>query len=184
MLQEPRQHARGGGGGRGRLPPPGSLGLGHGTRGCAPPKHGQGEVGGMWVGNAGCTHAGRKRKKKKPQTNPKSTAKMVSVLSCPQEAPPSSVRSPAPLQQGRRVCSRWQRQLDGRGTPEPLLCSPLLPLPTALSLSSYSGPPHTEAAPRRWEGARRPPAAPVGPAAERALPLAPGEGSCWLWGPA
>lgn len=95
----------------------------------------------------------------------------------------SPVRSPAPLPQGQRAVP------DGEGSWMAVGCqnppSPLLPLPTALSLSSYSGFPHRAEAPRpppgpsvgpscrggggsrRWDGAQRPPSAPVGRVAEK-----------------
>lgn len=179
---------------------PRGLGLGHGTRGCgcAPPKHGQGKVRGMWVGNASCTHA-KTKQKNQPQSNDEnglcSILRKLPVSPCLQfglSLLSNRARGPAP---------GWRRQLDAVGDQN--LCSPLLPLPTALFLTSYSGLAHTDA-PRSpshpssrgqrvgvsdgrgsvaigrscWSSCRK------GPAPGSWLGPLPGEGSCWLWGPA
>lgn len=173
---------------------PRSLGLGHRTRGCgsAPPKHGQGEVRGMWAGNASCTHAETKRKKKPtPKINGEnglcSILRKLPVSPCLQ-------LGLAPLQQGQRACSRvakaagwrWEiRTLALLSFPCPLLCSsPAAPAFLALTPwhPSSRGP---AGGTQRWQGARWPSAAPGGRVAERALPLAaPGWGCCLGRGPA
>lgn len=109
----------------------------------------------MW-GNASCTHA-KTNKQKKP--NPTSTMKTGFVLSLESSQLPlvfSSVFcfSPTgpegtfPKGEGRRTAA---------GDQDP--CFPLLSLPTALFLTSYSGLPHTAAPrspshPSSWEGQR------------------------------
>lgn len=180
---------------------PRSLGLGHRTRGCgcAPPKHGQGKVRGMWVGNASCTHA-KTKQKNQPQINDEnglcSILRKLPVSPCLQFGLlllSNRARGPVP---------EWRRQLDGGGRSEPLLVSPSLAhcsvshqllwpsshrrTPVAVT-SVFPGAGGWESAMGRgsvaigrscWSSCRK------GPAPGSWLGLLPGEGSCWLWGPA
>lgn len=136
--------------------------------------------------------------KRNKKTNPKSMTKTVCVLSLESSQFPlvfSSVSCSSPTgPEGLFPSGEGSWMAVGDQNP----CFPLLPLPTALFLTSYSGLPHTNA-PRspshpssrgpaggsqRREGARWPSAAPVGRVAERALPLVPGWGCCLGRGPA
>lgn len=141
--------------------------------------------------------------KRNKKTNPKAMTKTVCVLSLESSQFPlvfssvsrSSPAGPEGLFPGGE--GSWMAVGDQNH------CSPLLPLPTALFLTSYSGLAHTDA-PRSpshpssrgqrvgvsdgrgsvaigrscWSSCRK------GPAPGSWLGPLPGEGSCWLWGPA
>lgn len=140
------------------------------------------------------------RQNETKKTNPKSMTKTVCVLSLESSQFPlvfSSVSCSSPTGPGGLFpSSKGSWMAVGDQNPR----FPLLPLPAALCLTSYSGLAHTDA-PRSpshpssrggvsvgrgsvaisrscWSSCRK------GPARGSWLGPLPGEGSCWLWGPA